>query len=317
MKFEHALVAGGGGFLGANLVKTLLRRGVAVTVFDNWSTGREVNFSNINDSRALTVITGDVSEGLPEVDADIVFNMACPASPPFYQADPLGTIRTCVMGTLNVLDWAHKRDVRVVHASTSEVYGDPLQHPQREDQWGNVNPIGPRACYDEGKRAAEAALFDHRRIHGTDARTMRIFNTYGPHMRPDDGRVVSNFIVQALKGETITIYGDGKQTRSFCYADDLIAGILALGESEKQIDRPVNLGNPDEFTIEELAHTVTELVGSNAGYTYLDMPVDDPVRRQPDISLAKELLDWEPVVPLRNGLKETIAYFKSAIASQT
>ncbi|MEL6201952.1 MAG: UDP-glucuronic acid decarboxylase family protein [Pseudomonadota bacterium] len=315
MNFKHAVVSGGGGFLGANLVKTLLRNGVEVTVLDNWSTGRKINFSNINDDRALEVITADVSDPLPDIDADIIFNMACPASPPFYQADPLGTMRTCVIGIMNVLDWAHQRGARVVHASTSEVYGDPLQHPQREDQWGNVNPIGPRACYDEGKRAAEAIIYDHRRVYETDVRAMRIFNTYGPHMRPDDGRVVSNFIVQALKGEPLTIYGDGTQTRSFCYADDLIAGILALATSDMHIDTPVNLGNPGEFTVEELALTVKELVGADVELSYRDMPIDDPVRRQPDISLAKQLLDWEPKVQLRDGLKETIAYFKSEIAS--
>ncbi|MEO0544740.1 MAG: UDP-glucuronic acid decarboxylase family protein [Pseudomonadota bacterium] len=315
MNFEHALVTGGGGFLGANLVKKLLRDGVKVTVFDNWSTGRKVNFAEINDNRALNVITGDVSESLPDIEADIVFNMACPASPPFYQADPLGTMRTCVNGAFNVMDWARARNARVVHASTSEVYGDPLQHPQREDHWGNVNPNGPRACYDEGKRAAEAIIYDHRRVHGTDVRAMRIFNTYGPHMRPDDGRVVSNFIVQALKGEPITIYGDGKQTRSFCYVDDLIAGIVALATSDKHFETPVNIGNPGEFTVAELAENVKELVGADVSFTYRDMPVDDPVRRRPDISLANELLGWEPKVPLKAGLKETIAYFKAAIAS--
>ncbi|MEN0001172.1 MAG: UDP-glucuronic acid decarboxylase family protein [Pseudomonadota bacterium] len=310
MEFRHALVTGGGGFLGSHLVKRLLDGGAHVTVLDNWSTGRIENLASVSGNSDLSIMTGDVSDRLPDVDADIVFNMACPASPPDYQADPIGTMRTCVLGTINVMEWSKARGARIVHASTSEIYGDPLHHPQREEHWGNVNPIGPRACYDEGKRAAEAVIFDYKRLYKTDARVMRIFNTYGPAMRAEDGRVVSNFIVQALSGHPLTIYGDGSQTRSFCYVDDLIAGISALGEIDKQIDMPVNIGNPSEFTIKELALTVIRQVGSSSTINYSDLPIDDPVRRQPDITLAKSLLGWNPTTPLEVGLADTIRYFR-------
>ncbi|MEM1377040.1 MAG: NAD-dependent epimerase/dehydratase family protein [Pseudomonadota bacterium] len=311
---KSALIFGGGGFLGSNLTRTLLRDGWVVTVVDNWSTGSKANLHELAEHKNLTVLTGDICDGVPETNAGTIFNLACMASPPAYQTDPIGTWRASVFGVSNLLDYIQRTGVRLVHASTSEVYGDPKQHPQSESYWGHVNPIGERACYDEGKRAAEALLFDYRRVHGVDARTVRIFNTYGPFMNADDGRVVSNFINQALRNQPLTIFGDGSQTRSFCYVSDLVAGIIALANVDTEIDAPINLGNPGEFTVGELADLVIKMTGSKSDRVHMPLPSDDPARRRPDITKAKKLLGWAPEVDLRSGLEDTIAYFDGKLS---
>ena len=306
------LVTGGAGFIGSHLCERLLREGKHVVCIDNMVSGVMRHIEPLLENDAFTFVEADIVD--PETfeqfdEVEQIYNLACPASPPFYQADPIATMKTSVLGILNVLETARRTGARVLHTSTSEVYGDPLEHPQRETYRGNVNPIGPRSCYDEGKRAAESLLFDYHRVHGIDIKVVRIFNTYGPRMRPDDGRVVSNFIIQALKNNDITVYGDGSQTRSFCYVDDLVDGLVAMMNCDG-FTGPVNLGNPDEFTVSELAVKVVEAIGSSSKIAYCDLPVDDPTRRRPCIDLAKEKLGWQPRVKLDEGLKETIAYFR-------
>ena len=302
------LVTGGAGFLGSHLCERLVKEGHDVTCLDNFVTGSP---QNIVDIENLGLIRGDVSERL-EGEYDQIYNMACPASPVAYQRDPLGTMMTNVMGMWNVLNLADWEKSRVLQASTSEIYGDPSVSPQRETYWGNVNPIGIRACYDEGKRAAETLCFDFVRQYGTEVRVARIFNTYGPRMAIDDGRVVSNFIVQALRGEPITIYGDGYQSRSFCYVDDLIEGLIRLMNYDQSIG-PVNIGNPIEFSMLELAEMVTEVTGSFSPIVFKDLPQDDPKQRRPDISKARTALDWRPRVELFEGLEKTAAYFREVL----
>ncbi len=305
---KRILVTGGAGFLGSHLCERLLREGNEVLCLDNLYTGTRRNFAHLAGNPRFEFLEHDVT--VPYfLEVDEIFNLACPASPPDYQADPIKTTKTSVFGALNALELAKPRGIKVLQASTSEVYGDPELHPQNEDYWGNVNPIGPRACYDEGKRCAETLFFDHHRCHGTPIKVCRIFNTYGPRMRPDDGRVVSNFIVQALLGQDLTIYGDGNQTRSFCYVDDLVEGFLRLMESPAHVTGPINLGNPGEFTIREIAELVVEMTGTRSKIAYHPAPVDDPRRRRPDITRAREQLGWQPTVPLAEGIARTIAYF--------
>ncbi|NJM30877.1 MAG: SDR family oxidoreductase [Rhizobiales bacterium] len=303
------LVTGGAGFLGSHLCDRLVELGHEVTAIDNLQTGSRANLSHLKGNRHVSFQVHDVVHAY-EGKFDRIYNLACPASPPHYQHDPVRTARTSFLGADNMLDLARRTGARFFQASTSEVYGDPVEHPQREDYRGNVNPIGPRACYDEGKRIAETLCFDYQRQFGVDVRVARIFNTYGPRMNPDDGRVVSNFIVQALRGEPITIYGDGKQTRSFSYVDDLIDGFLRLMEGGAEIAGPINLGNPDEFTVRELAEIVIEMTGSKSELVTRPLPTDDPMQRRPDISRAREQLGWEPRIDLREGLERTIGYFR-------
>lgn len=307
------LVTGGAGFLGSHLCERLLQAGHDVICMDNFHTGSRHNVAHLRDNPGFEVVRHDVTEPF-HAEVDEIYNLACPASPVHYQLDPVKTMRTSVLGALNLLDLAHRTGARIFQASTSEVYGDPSVHPQVESYNGNVNPIGPRACYDEGKRAAETLFFDYRRQHDVDIRVVRIFNTYGPHMRQDDGRVVSNFIVQALKGEAITIYGTGEQTRSFCYVDDLIRGFVSLMDAPDTVPLPVNLGNPTEFTMRQLADLVLELTGSGAKLVHCPLPQDDPTQRRPDISRAREHLGWSPTVELREGLQRTIAYFEKELS---
>lgn len=306
------LVTGGAGFIGVNLCTRLLESGARVVCIDNLASGTREHVALLESYEGFSFVEADVAdasafEGLPAVSQ--IYNLACPASPPFYQADPIGTLKTSVLGAVNVLELARRTGARVLQTSTSEVYGDPLEHPQRETYRGNVNPIGVRACYDEGKRAAETLFFDYARQYGVDIRVVRIFNTYGPGMRPDDGRVISNFIMQALHGEDITLYGDGSQTRSFCYIDDMVRALVAMMECEG-FSGPVNLGNPGEFTMIELAEKVIALTGSPSKMTFCELPLDDPTQRRPDISLAWEKLGWKPEVALDEGLKHTIEYFE-------
>ncbi len=305
------LITGGAGFIGSHLCERLLARGEEVLCVDNFFTGRKENIAHLLGDTNFELVRHDVTAPLI-LEADRIFNMACPASPVHYQYNPVKTIKTNVMGALNMLGLAKRVKARVLQASTSEVYGDPDVHPQVESYWGNVNPIGPRSCYDEGKRVAEALFFDYHRQNGVDIRVIRIFNTYGPRMLVNDGRVVSNFVVQALRGEPITIYGEGEQTRSFCYVDDLIKGIIAMMDRD-DFTGPVNLGNPGEFTIKQLAEAVIEQTGSSSELVYRPLPQNDPTRRQPNISLAKEKLGWEPTIALREGLEETIAYFDKVL----
>ncbi len=308
------LVTGGAGFLGSNLCARLLKEGNKVICVDNLYTGRKVNIENMLDNPNFSFIEHNIIDPLDIDNIDEIYNLACPASPPHYQKSPTYTTKTSVIGTINMLDLATKNNAKILHFSTSEVYGDPIVHPQVESYRGNVNPIGIRACYDEGKRCAETLCFDYNREFGTKIKVIRIFNTYGPNMDPDDGRVVSNFIIQALKGEDITIYGDGSQTRSFCYVDDLIEGIIRMMNSDDGFMGPVNLGNPGEFTIKELAEIVIELTGSASKIVYHDLPSDDPTQRKPDISLAKEKLNgWEPKVALKDGLIPSIEYFRKFV----
>ena len=306
---KRILVTGGAGFLGSHLCERLLADGHDVICVDNFFTGTKDNIAHLLDNPYFELLRHDVTFPL-YVEVDEIHNLACPASPIHYQHDPVQTTKTSVHGAINMLGLAKRVRAKILQASTSEVYGDPEIHPQPEGYWGHVNPIGPRSCYDEGKRCAETLFFDYRRQHNLGIKVARIFNTYGPRMRPNDGRVVSNFIVQALRNQPITLYGDGTQTRSFCYVDDLIAGFVRLMDSPDDFTGPVNLGNPGEFTMIELAEAIRDLTGSRSPLVHQPLPQDDPRQRRPDISLAKSVLGWEPKVPLRDGLKPTIAYFE-------
>jgi len=308
------LVTGGAGFLGSHLSDRLLADGHEVIAVDNFFTGNKKNVRHLLDNKDFELIRHDVTFPL-YVEVDAIYNLASPASPIHYQRDPVQTTKTSVLGAINMLGLAKRLGVKIFQASTSEVYGDPEVHPQPESYWGKVNPIGPRACYDEGKRAAETLFFDYHRQHGLEIRVARIFNTYGPRMAPDDGRVVSNFVLQALRGDPLTIYGDGSQTRSFCYASDLVDGFVRLMENDKGLVGPVNLGNPGEFTMLELAKAVLEVTGSKSAIDYQPLPQDDPKQRQPEISLAKKELGWEPTIQLREGLEKTAAYFRTVLDS--
>jgi UDP-glucuronate decarboxylase len=308
------LVTGGAGFLGSHLCDRLIARGEDVLCIDNFFTGSKRNVEHLFNKPRFELMRHDVTFPL-YVEVDRIFNLACPASPIHYQFDPVQTTKTSVHGAINMLGLAKRVKARILQASTSEVYGDPEVHPQPEGYWGRVNCVGTRSCYDEGKRCAETLFFDYQRQHGLDIKVIRIFNTYGPRMHPNDGRVVSNFIVQALRGDDVTIYGDGQQTRSFCYVDDLIEGMLRMMDSEKGFYGPVNIGNPGEFTMRELAENVLRLTGSKSRLVNRPLPSDDPKQRKPDITLAGSKLDWKPTVALADGLKETIAYFKKLLAS--
>jgi UDP-glucuronate decarboxylase len=305
-------VTGGAGFLGSHLCDRLLADDYEVLCVDNYFSGAKQNIQHMLGHPKFDLKRHDVTFPL-YVEVDQIYHLACPASPVHYQLDPVQTVKTNVHGTINILGLAKRTRAKVLQASTSEVYGNPEVHPQVENYWGRVNPIGPRACYDEGKRCAETLFFDYQRQHGVEIKVARIFNTYGPRMRPDDGRVISNFIVQALKDEPLTIYGDGRQTRSFCFVDDLIDGLLKLMSASPDFSGPVNLGNPGEFTVGELAEKIIDLVGSKSKISYHPLPVDDPVQRQPDITLAGTALDWRPTVSLEDGLKKSISYFKEII----
>ncbi|MDO8703105.1 MAG: SDR family oxidoreductase [Undibacterium sp.] len=305
------LITGGAGFIGSHLCDRLIKEGEDVLCVDNFYTGTKDNIRHLLDNKRFELIRHDVWLPL-YVEVDRIFNLACPASPIHYQRDPVSTVKTSVLGAVNMLGLAKRRRARILQASTSEVYGDPQEHPQQEGYWGHVNPIGPRACYDEGKRCAETLFFDYHRQFGVDIRVVRIFNTYGPRMHPRDGRVVSNFIVQALFNEPITLYGHGNQSRSFCYVDDLVEGLVRMMKQDAETG-PFNMGNPVEFTIRELAEMVLRLTDSKSQIEYRPLPQDDPVRRQPDISKAREVLDWEPKVAIEDGLKETIQYFKKIL----
>jgi UDP-glucuronate decarboxylase len=309
---KRTLITGGAGFLGSHLCDRLIKDGHDVLCVDNFFTGSKTSIAHLIGHPYFEVMRHDVTFPL-YVEVDRIFNLACPASPVHYQHDPVQTTKTSVHGAINMLGLAKRVKARIFQASTSEVYGDPEMHPQQESYWGRVNPIGPRSCYDEGKRCAETLFFDYQRQHNLDIKVVRIFNTYGPRMHPNDGRVVSNFIVQALKGENITIYGDGQQSRSFCYVDDMIEGFVRMMDSEPGFAGPVNMGNPGEFTMLELAENVLRLVGGKSKLTFHPLPTDDPKQRQPDISLAKSKLGWEPKVVLEDGLKETIAYFRKTL----
>jgi len=308
----RVLVTGGAGFLGSHLCEQLLARGHEVLSVDNYFTGSRRNLASMLSNPMFEAIRHDVTFPL-FVEVDQIYNLACPASPVHYQHDPVQTTKTSVHGAINMLGLAKRLGARILQASTSEVYGDPTVHPQPEGYWGHVNPIGIRSCYDEGKRCAETLFFDYHRQHDLDIKVMRIFNTYGPRMHPNDGRVVSNFIVQALKGEDITIYGDGTQTRSFCYVDDLVDGMMRLMESPKGFTGPVNIGNPVEFTMLQLAELVLSLTESASKIRFMPLPSDDPRQRQPDIGLAREKLGWEPSVALPQGIQKTIDYFRSIL----
>jgi UDP-glucuronate decarboxylase len=302
------LITGGAGFIGSHLAERLLGKGHSVIILDNFHTGSKDNIRHLLSNPNLDVIRHDIT--LPyRIEADHIYNLACPASPIHYQRSPVRTVEACVLGPINALTLAREIKARVLQASTSEVYGNPAVHPQTEDYWGNVNPIGSRSCYDEGKRVAETLFFDFHREADVDIRVARIFNTYGPRMRPDDGRVISNFILQALRGEPVTIFGDGSQTRSFCYVSDMVEGLIHLMD-KADFTGPVNLGSPDERTIKEVAELIIKLTGSNSEIIYKTLPQDDPVRRKPDISLAKRVLGWQPKVKLEEGLPEIIEYFR-------
>ena len=309
----RALVTGGAGFIGSHLCERLLNDGYDVLCVDNYYSSTKDNIAHLIDNPRFEVIRHDVTFPL-YVEVDEIYHLACPASPIHYQRDPVQTTKTAVHGSINMLGLAKRTGAKILTTSTSEVYGDPAVHPQSESYWGNVNPIGPRACYDEGKRAAETLFFDYHRQHGLRIKVARLFNTYGPRMHPHDGRVVSNFVVAALENRPLPVYGEGKQTRSFQYIDDLIKGLLALMHSPDEVTGPINLGNPGEFTIAELAAMVLEQTGSTSGIEYFPLPQDDPIRRQPDITLAKSVLGWEPVVPLAEGLSRTIEYFRTSLS---
>jgi len=306
---KRILVTGGAGFIGSHLCEKLLKDGNEVICVDNFFTGSKKNIVHLLNSPTLEVIRHDITFPL-YVEVDEVYHLACPASPIHYQFDPVQTVKTSVLGSINMLGLAKRLKIKILLASTSEVYGNPTVHPQPETYWGNVNPIGPRACYDEGKRCAETLFFDYHRQHKVKIKIARIFNTYGPRMSPNDGRVISNFIVQALKNEDITVYGDGTQTRSFCYIDDLIEGLVKLMNTEDNITGPINLGNPEEISILELAYKIKDLTGSSSRIIFKPLPEDDPVKRQPDITLARKILGWEPKISLEEGLKKTINYFE-------
>ena len=307
------LVTGGAGFIGSHLCERLLNEDHDVLCLDNFFTGRRENIFHLLDKRRLELLRHDVIEPIL-LEVDQIYNLACPASPIHYQYNPVKTVKTSVMGMINMLGLAKRVRARILQASTSEVYGDPLVHPQPEEYWGNVNPIGFRSCYDEGKRIAETLMMDYHRQNRVDTRIARIFNTYGPRMLENDGRVVSNFIMQSLRGEPLTLYGAADQTRSFCYVDDLIEGLIRLMNTD-DLHEPVNLGNPGEFTIKELAEEVVRICGSDSGLTYLPLPQDDPRQRRPDISRAQALLGWNPTISLREGLEKTVAYFKARVIS--
>ena len=309
---NRVLVTGGAGFIGSHLCERLVESGKEVLCVDNFYTGTRANVAHLLQNPRFEFMRHDVTFPL-YVEVDQIYNLACPASPVHYQFDPVQTTKTSVHGAINMLGLAKRVKATILQASTSEVYGDPKVHPQREDYWGNVNPIGPRSCYDEGKRCAETLFFDYYRQHQLAIKVARIFNTYGPRMQPNDGRVVSNFIVQALKGEDITVYGDGSQTRSFCYVSDLVEALILLMQTDKSFTGPVNLGNPREFTMLELAEHVLRMTESRSRIVYRPLPPDDPVQRQPDISLAGKVLAWTPTVALEDGLRDTIAYFKRAL----
>ena len=311
---KKILVTGGAGFLGSHLCDRLIKDGHDVLCVDNCFTGFKANVAHLMANPYFEFMLHDVTFPL-NVDVEQIFNLACPASPVHYQYDPVQTTKTSVLGAINMSELAKRKKARIFQASTSEVYGDPLVHPQPESYWGHVNTIGPRACYDEGKRCAETLFFDYHRQHNLDIKVVRIFNTYGPRMHPNDGRVVSNFIVQALKGEDITIYGDGSQTRSFCYVDDLIEGFVRMMDTEAGFTGPINLGNPNEFSMLELAEKVLKQVGGSSKLVFHPLPTDDPKQRQPDITLAKNKLSWEPTVQLDDGLKETISCFRKLLSA--
>ena len=309
---KRVLVTGGAGFLGSHLCERLLDAGNEVLCVDNYFTGTRRNVSHLLDRKSFEILRHDITFPL-YVEVDEIYNLACPASPIHYQFDPVQTTKTSVMGAINMLGLAKRLKAKVLQASTSEVYGDPVEHPQREEYWGNVNPVGIRACYDEGKRCAETLFFDYIRQHQLPAKVVRIFNTYGPRMHPNDGRVVSNFVVQALKGDDITIYGDGSQSRSFCYVDEIVDAMMRMMATPAAVTGPVNIGNPVEFTILELARMVIEITGSKSQILFKDLPSDDPKQRQPDISRARAELGWEPKIELREGLTKTIVYFEELL----
>ena len=311
---QRILVTGGSGFIGSHLCRRLLEAGHDVLAVDNFYSSTRHNVLSLLDEPRFELMRHDVTFPL-YVEVDQIYHLACPASPVYYQRDPVQTTKTCVHGSINMLGLAKRVGARILLSSTSEVYGDPAMHPQEESYWGNVNPIGLRSCYDEGKRCAETLFFDYYRQHAMPIKVARIFNTYGPRMLPDDGRVVSSFVVQALRGQPITVFGDGSQTRSFCYVDDMIDGLIRLMNSPAEVTGPVNLGNPAEFTMLELAKQVLALTGSSSPVEHRPLPDDDPVRRRPDIGRARELLGWEPTVPLEEGLKRTVGYFRQALAS--
>ena len=312
---KRVLITGGAGFIGSFLCERLLEAGATVLCVDNFFTGTRMNVSHLIGHPRFELMRHDVCFPL-YVEVDEIYNMACPASPVHYQFDPVQTTKTSVHGAINMLGLAKRVKAKILQASTSEVYGDPVIHPQPEEYWGNVNPIGPRSCYDEGKRCAETLFFDYHRQHALRIKVARIFNTYGPRMHPNDGRVVSNFIVQALKGEEITLYGDGSQTRSFCYVDDLVRGLIGLMETPDNVTGPINIGNPNEFTIRQLAENVIDLTGSKSKLVFRPLPQDDPKQRQPDITKARDILKWEPSVELRDGLSKTIAYFDALLVDR-
>ncbi|WP_158046798.1 UDP-glucuronic acid decarboxylase family protein [Skermanella pratensis] len=314
-KNKRIMVTGGAGFLGSHLCERLLEQNKEVLCIDNFYTGHKQNVIHLMDHPGFELIRHDITFPL-YVEIDEIYNLACPASPIQYQRDPVQTTKTNVHGAINMLGLAKRTGAKILQASTSEVYGDPMIHPQPEAYWGNVNPIGLRSCYDEGKRCAETIFFDYHRQHGVPVKVMRIFNTYGPRMHPNDGRVVSNFIVQALQGKKITVFGNGNQTRSFCYVDDLIGGMMRLMNTNDTITGPINIGNPGEFTIRQLAELVLEITGSRSTVEYLPLPQDDPMQRRPDISQAKRLLDWQPTIQLREGLERTVAYFDRLLDDQ-
>ena len=306
---KRILVTGGAGFLGSHLCDRLLKDGNYVICLDNFYTGHSINIEHMINNKNFKLLKHDIINPI-KINVDEIYNLACPASPIHYQHDPIFTLKTSIFGTVNMAEIAIKLNAKILHASTSEIYGDPEIHPQIEEYWGNVNPIGLRACYDEGKRCAETLLFDYKRQNNLRLKVARIFNTYGPRMHPKDGRVISTFIIQALNNETITVYGDGMQTRSFCYVDDLIEGFIRLMSTDDNFTGPINLGNPEEFSIKELTDTILELTKSKSNIDYFPLPADDPVRRRPDIELAKSVLNWVPKISLRQGLETTIPYFQ-------
>jgi UDP-glucuronate decarboxylase len=312
---RRILITGGAGFIGSFLCERLLEAGANVICADNFFTGTRTNIAHLQNHPRFEMMRHDVCFPL-YVEVDEIYNMACPASPIHYQFDPVQTTKTSVHGAINMLGLAKRVKAKILQASTSEVYGDPAVHPQPEEYWGNVNPIGPRSCYDEGKRCAETLFFDYHRQHKLRIKVARIFNTYGPRMHPNDGRVVSNFIVQALKGEDITLYGDGQQTRSFCYVDDLVRGLISLMDSPDHVTGPINIGNPGEFTIRQLAEQVIDLTGSKSKLVFMPLPQDDPKQRKPNIEKAQEILGWEPKIQLRDGLTKTISYFDGMLSGR-
>lgn len=307
---KRILVTGGAGFIGNHLCRRLLNEGNYVICLDNFFTGLKQHIEDMLDNPNFELVEHDIVDPI-DIECEQIYNLACPASPPHYQYDPVKTMKTSVLGILNMLELAKKQGATILQASTSEVYGNPHVHPQQESYWGNVNPIGIRSCYDEGKRAAETLLMDYHRQYGVDIRIIRIFNTYGPNMDPKDGRVVSNCIMQAIKGEDITIYGDGSQTRSFCYVDDLVDGAIRMMNNDKGFIGPVNLGNPSERTVLNLAQMILEMTGSKSKLSFMPLPSDDPIKRKPDITKAQQMLGWKPVVDIKDGLSKTIEYFKS------